>query len=379
MPVVVVSLFMSAAIWSGGAPPFPPPELPPLPASEQPGNLGHRATSANPLTPSPTKVHNAPPMAPGTDRLLAPSAREDQLPDLPRANIAVTPETRVLLFAGETIELTLDVPWNVYEVPLGRQWSLVVTPERLPEAPHPGHTGLWVSHLRQAMTAEETSPSSLLQGVRSRLQARTAGRAVPVGEPRSMELDGHPGAIQDFSLPGAEVPTDSANRTAAESQARHGFYILVATGHGMLEMHGIAPLSEFETFRQECGRMLLSLRVRAPQNLPEPAGPVVVETTSLVGTWKALGATMRIHGNGQVDVRLDRLAPLSVPEEHLPTSKPPKRIRGTCSVQGDLMFVEWEDESQLNYRWRLWQGDLLLTDHTGLTSQLKRMFDEPAR
>lgn len=388
MPVRVVvsspllSLFVAAALWGGGdAAPVGPtlPGLPTLPTTEVPGVLPQgfppsvAPESSQPeIAPGPAQesdVSNKPVRPLGGDRLLPPQAHELKLPEVRRKNIPLTSDLRVVLFAGESVELTLNVPWNVYEVPLGRQWWLVVTPERLPQRPNLGNTGFWMSHIRMSPAEIETSPEAISREMRSRLNALTGNQAELLGQSRTLTLDGCPGVIQDFQLP----PSQQV------SEARRGFFIFVATKFGLLEMQGLAPLSKFEVFRQQCGRILTSVRLDTPRNMRNSANMLSGQSSPLVGTWKALGATMRIMDDGRVDVRLDRPFALSVPKAEADGAARPRALRGRYQLHGDVLVVDWEDKSQLNFRWRIERGDLLLTDHTGLTSQLKRMFDEPVR
>ncbi len=59
------------------------------------------------------------------------------------------------------------------------------------------------------------------------------------------------------------------------------------------------------------------------------------------------------------------------PDGTLRYDRPLVKLRGTAVAQDDLLLVTWSDGSRTNYRWRLYQGDLLLTDHLGRTSRLK--------
>ena len=55
--------------------------------------------------------------------------------------------------------------------------------------------------------------------------------------------------------------------------------------------------------------------------------------------------------------------------------RPAAQLTGRYQANGDLLLITWDDGSQLNYRWLVTDGDLMLTDHYGRVSQLRRHFD----
>ena len=62
--------------------------------------------------------------------------------------------------------------------------------------------------------------------------------------------------------------------------------------------------------------------------------------------------------------------------DHQQVEDPVRReseLTGTFLAQEGLLLVTWDDGSKLNYRWRLLGHDLLLTDHQGRISHLRRL------
>ena len=62
-------------------------------------------------------------------------------------------------------------------------------------------------------------------------------------------------------------------------------------------------------------------------------------------------------------------APPRLEAEVVPASEP------VFEAKEDLLLVEWKDGSKLNFRWKVKDGDLLLTDHEGRISKLRRIVE----
>ena len=85
---------------------------------------------------------------------------------------------------------------------------------------------------------------------------------------------------------------------------------------------------------------------------------------------------MKLDGLGHILIKFDR--PQVTPIDRIGSDQVPRRVvrlTGRYRARDDLILISWDDGSKLNYRWRLHNGDLLLTDNTGQVSQLRRLAD----
>ena len=103
-------------------------------------------------------------------------------------------------------------------------------------------------------------------------------------------------------------------------------------------------------------------------NLP----PQIASALAVVGSWKSFRSRLRFYKDGRVTILMDSAGAIRVDG-----TKPKKaeRLIGTYQGQGDLVYVVWDDGSKLNFRWRVEGDRLLLTDHEGHVSQLRRLLE----
>ena len=114
--------------------------------------------------------------------------------------------------------------------------------------------------------------------------------------------------------------------------------------------------------------------IRTPRPIAELQE--VASAEPILGSWKSYRARLRLDGSGQIHLNFDRHRVQTI--DRLGSQQTPKRIArlaGTYQARDDLLLITWDDGSKLNYRWRIHRGELLLTDHTGQMSRLKRLLD----
>ena len=118
------------------------------------------------------------------------------------------------------------------------------------------------------------------------------------------------------------------------------------------------------------------LEIESP-DLPEyDVSAVLSSARQFVGLWKGLRAQLRFGGDGRIHIEFDSQRNYALDETGLADySQPVTQLVGTYRVVGEVIYVTWDDGSQLNYRWRLDNGRLLLTDHHGRVSQLHRLIE----
>ena len=96
---------------------------------------------------------------------------------------------------------------------------------------------------------------------------------------------------------------------------------------------------------------------------------------AIFGNWKALHSRLQLHDDGRVVIRFDRKGNYALDERGTPTfDSNLTMLTGRYRAQDDLLLVTWSDGNRTNYRWKRQGADLFLTDHTGRTSQLRRIY-----
>lgn len=74
-------------------------------------------------------------------------------------------------------------------------------------------------------------------------------------------------------------------------------------------------------------------------------------------------------------IRFDRRGNYAIDKQGTPVfDSNLKTLAGRYRAENDLLLVTWADGSRTNYRWRRQGPNLFLTDHTGRTSQLRRIY-----
>lgn len=266
----------------------------------------------------------------------------------------------IVQLAGGAVELRVRRGWWIWEVPVGREVRVALTPTRPASLKEPPVMGYWVCfHLGSANSAE--SPSELAERMQQRLIEVAGGNAEPLRAVRFQRLGRWDAAELEFMLPTAE----GTNRTPI-----HGSHVLVSTPWGLFEFHAQFPANVYDQQLGETARLLSTVQLSAPAIAA--AGPSTPETDAAAavhGSWKAFRSRLRLSSGGEIEIEPDRAQLISPPAD----GPRPELLRGSYRADGDLLFVQWRDGSKLNFRWKLAGDALLLTDHEGQTSQLRRI------
>ncbi len=281
----------------------------------------------------------------------------------PRSDL---PPPDVVQFAAGAVQFQVPSGWWIWELPAGREIRLAVSPTRPPSLTRAAPNGLWMCY-HVAPPPGEDPQAELARWLARRLQLATGGGAT-VDPPRPHRLGKWPAIEQEVRLPGDP-------QTAGTPAEVRGSHVLVRTSWGVFEMH--ARIDPVETRRswQEQAAILGSLRLGPPRLQVDPAGRSAVgDAAPLLGSWKSYRSRLRLRGNGVIEILTDAAELISPPDDAFPR---PQRelLAGRYQANADLLFVEWDDGSKLNFRWQLREGSLLLTDHEGRISQLQRLYE----
>jgi len=286
-------------------------------------------------------------------------------------------DDELVLFAAGAVEAPAPPGWWVWELPQGREVRLAFAPRPPASLEQPPEIGFWVGYhfATQRQTNQARALSQFLAG---RMQV-VAQEATPVGQSRSFRL-GHWLAVeQDFSLPVALPATgqlpDRRDSDASDSRL-WGRHIAVRTPWGLFEVQARAPLATAHEAAAELAAWLNRVKFGPPRETTFEAQSATEAAASVFGCWKAYRSRMRLFGDGRIEILSDAPA-LVLPQPDPRPIPPPRRelLVGRYHAEGDLLFVEWQDGSLLNLRWKRDGGELLLTDHDGRTSRLLRIYE----
>ena len=92
----------------------------------------------------------------------------------------------------------------------------------------------------------------------------------------------------------------------------------------------------------------------------------------IMGAWKALQSRLRLRRDGTVTIITDRPFTFASDGDDRVQGN---EIKGNYVAHNDLIMITWDDRSKLNFRWRMHGDKLLLTDHEGKTTQLRRILE----
>ena len=268
-----------------------------------------------------------------------------------------------VLFAGRTVKFQLPQGWSVKEIPVAREVRLFVGPGELPNDPRQLQRGLWLVH--SPASAPDALRRRLKEELRLRVSDVTGGRAKLIGSPRRISVGEYPGLQQDMELPALE----------SHGWIRRASHIVVASPWGLLEIHGIAPVDAEDQVRSGLQLILRSLRLQQPQPPLRARSPEVSDAQPVLGSWKGLKGRLHFSEHGRVELCFDRVATIEVQNDHRsPLVDFGDKLHGRFTAEDDVIFITWDDGSQLNYRWKIRQGELHLLDSTRRSSVLKRLF-----
>ncbi len=263
-------------------------------------------------------------------------------------------ESTLVEFAAGGVKFALPDDWSVSEEPYRREVRLSLQPRNESVV-----GGAWLTyHVRDQTNVEQAG-----RMLRDRLQGDLPG--VVLSEPRTINVSGNAGLLFTYAH-------------AAPNQQRQGWRAMIAVPWGYVEMHVFASPESWTDIAADVRALFNTLELGATRLPPTELADEVRDAAPIVGVWKAYRSRMRLLADGRIFIEHDRVIDVSLQQryntETLPTQN---RIAGRYVAQGDVLQVVWEDGSELNYRWRLSEWRLLLTDHEGLVSQLYRLLETP--
>lgn len=270
----------------------------------------------------------------------------------------------LVFFAGGAIELRVPLNWQVREWPRAREMRLLVSPGEFSGGLQPPHDGIWLSVLAQP-TAQPLSPEQLADYVARRCRNGAEDRTT-LQQTDWIQLAGQRAWRQTFAV---DVPEAGGTGESLRVVAAHW---AIPMPWGIVELQARAPEPLGSQRFADWDLLLESLVLRAPEMNRSPAVANVAEAEPILGSWRSFRGTMRLHPDGRIVIASDPDRFARLDDESRPR---PKAISGHFESRQDLLLVQWDDGSKLNFRWRLADGRLLLTDHEGKTSQLRRIWE----
>lgn len=284
-------------------------------------------------------------------------AREAGLSDVERTS---NDEADIVRFAAGAIEFAVPNGWVVSEQYVGREVRLLVTPEPGDRRGGSMLPRIWVTY----HVEPDRAPRTRLKTWLARRSREAAGPEAVLLPPETIIVAGHGALRQPYrSLP-----------QASRDVAVEGFHLLVSADWGIVEIHTRFGRDAAEQ-RAAADRLLKSLVLGTPEAAAQPARRADGDAQPIVGVWKSLRGRLHLTHDGQIVLQYDAQRIRQLDDRRELLRRPPRRLTGRYHAHGDLLQVTWSDGSRLNLRWRLHRGDLLLTDHLGRISQLKRLLE----
>ncbi len=290
-----------------------------------------------------------------------PAGGQQGQPDPAVTPLDQEPIAEVVQHAGGTVQLQVPRGWFVHEVAVGRTIRLLLTPGSIESDRAFARDGVWIS-----VHADRSSPSA------EQVQRWAAGRltetvpdAQPQGDLESLQLAGHPAWRASFR-----------RDRASSGSATVGSHWAVQVPWGIVELQTQSPEHLLPERAPVLLELVRSLRLQPPKLPPTTATNDQTRAAApILGSWKATHSRLRLRPDGQIQIHPDRDARLGRPAEPQDPSAASVTLRGRFESRDDLLLVRWADGSLQNYRWRLAGDLLLLTDHEGHISQLRRIYE----
>jgi len=336
----------------------------PAPGSEPSGGSFLAKPTEAPASPSPTAAEIKPPAATAADTSETPAAGGTD--KAPGALADATADEQAIVFvAGRAVEFKAPKSWKVYAFPASRElWTVLspveIKPRRILQDGL--QDGIWITHHVRS-TPREQRPAEISAMIVKRLR-QNAGESITAISRKERFIDGRPTLLYQFEIPAEE-----------ERAASRGMHAMVATHWGIIEMHFIAPVSEYGQRYAEFVMMIDGMKITGPKTGDMRATSEVAPAKDILGVWKARRSRMRLFADGRVEIEEDQTPRHPVNSVSFATQPPPEVLKGKFQAQNDVLFVKWEDGSLLNFRWKVLRGALLLTDHEGQISQLERVLE----
>jgi len=279
-------------------------------------------------------------------------------------NDSVPDNRDIVLYAGGVVEVRPPLGWHIAEVPFGREVRLLVTPQPIEGRRVMPTDGMWITF--HAQSIRQGFAVDTIQEVLQKRLKLSVKKVRLAGNVSIMNIADYPAVKQEFTI------GDGLANQPNTSDTHIGFHVLIRSTFGILELHAVAPATEHALRKEQFESTISTIVLKKPQD----DGDVVVDSVSdakpVIGSWKAFRSRLRLYGDGRIVIRPDR-----------PSKIVPQRIdkaadgilTGRYEARGDLIFVRWDDGSRQNLRWRRHNENLLITDHDGQISQLRRIFE----
>lgn len=266
-------------------------------------------------------------------------------------------------FAAGSIEFRVPAGWRAAEEPVGREMRLVVAPPGSETRGGNLRDGLWVSYHVRARSPAAQEDLAALAHQRLRLWGITN---VAPTEPARL------GVVPAVRVRFEAADPANASVSPGAPEIRRGIHWLARTDWAFIEVHGTAPAATFAERLPEFDRLVHEMQISPPRlswaNVS--VAPAAQAVAGIVGSWKAYRSRLWLGPDGRIVLRQDP-GPASL--DAAPAVKPP--VAGRFEARDDLLQVTWDDGSRLNIRWKFDGEHLLLTDHEGQMTSLRRMLE----
>ncbi|MBC8356667.1 MAG: hypothetical protein H8E66_32225 [Planctomycetes bacterium] len=292
------------------------------------------------------------------DRLppTTPAAQLERLPPTnegPSVNGPQREAANAVRFAGGGIELQIPPGWWSGEVPFGREIRFVVAPARPASTRKMPVDGMWMAYHASSLS-DSPDEATLPRYLSERLRLATSSNS-----------QYSPATPFQFGNWAAVVADFTSTESASPNTSITGRHVLVRTDWGIFEFHASAPDTIVESRSNRWTAVWESLRLNLPTTANGLSQNDLTASDSIIGDWKSYRSRMRFSKDGRVVIVPDAIG----------DDRNANPLAGTFQARDDLVFVQWDDGTRLNFRWRLHDNDLFLTDHEGQISHLKRVFN----
>lgn len=248
--------------------------------------------------------------------------------------------------------MPLPSSWHVSESDHLRHVRLYLTLEEL-GSEEQFTEGMWISY--HVLSTPPQSESELRNLVRHRTTDALPSGAT-LGEERAINLNGRLAVQQPYRL--------------SSSADIGGDHLLVAADWGVVE---IQTRFQGNENLQRIASVLEGIEIGSPRDAHFAVLRDAGDRNKVIGTWKAERARLILEAGGAIELHHDRERLQQIEQAKL--IRPARRLRGSYTTDSDVLRVNWEDGSELNLRFDVSEGELLLTDHHGRVSQLHRLFE----
>lgn len=260
----------------------------------------------------------------------------------------------VVQFAGGAIEIQVPAGWQTHEIPVGRELRIWLTERDIAEGQRP-HDGVWMTFHWRGRDVDLVQLEKWLDFRIGHLNPKR-GR---VGQLEHRQLGQFPALVREV-----------------DHASRRTWILLAATNTGIFELTATAEFKDFQRQRTAAEAVLGSIKLSTPQIRPANVRPAVQAAAPVVGLWKSLQAKLWLGGDGRIAMEFDRSKNFRLDESgNVDYERQITRLTGQYEAREDILFINWDDGSRVNFRWQVDDGQLLLTDHNGRVSQLDRLVE----